>query len=134
MDIAPTLLDALGLPPRPEMRGTSLMSAFRGEPHRAPQGYGETRRFAFDLRFLVDPARERKLVLDMVSGGRELYDLGDDAELYDLASVEPETADALENDLRAAIAEMESLAAPTTQSSTLSAKEIEHLKSLGYLN
>ena len=134
MDIAPTLLDALGLPPRPEMRGTSLMSAFRGEPHRAPQGYGETRRFEFDLRFLVDPARERKLVLDMVSGGRELYDLGDDAELYDLASVEPETADALENDLRAAIAEMESLAAPTTQSSTLSAKEIEHLKSLGYLN
>ena len=134
MDIAPTLLDALGLPPHPDMRGRSLMAAFRGEPFRAPQAYGETRRFEFDFRFLVDPALDRKLVLDMNSRGRELYSLGDDAELNDLADEEPEIADALERELRATIAETESLAAPERQQSTLTAKEIEHLKALGYLN
>ena len=134
MDIAPTLLDALGLPPHPDMRGRSLMASFRGEPFRAPQAYGETRRFELDLRFLVDPARDRKLVLDMKSPGRALYRLGDDAELDDLKDEEPEMANALERELRAAIAEFESLAAPERQKSTLSAKEIENLKALGYLN
>ena len=116
------------------MARTNQQNAIPREPIRAPQGYGETRRFDFDLRFLVDPERERKLVLDMASGTRELYSLGDDAELYDLANEEPDTADALERDLRVAIAEMESLAAPATRESTLSATEIEHLKALGYLN
>ena len=108
------------------------MPAFRSEPIRAPKGYGETRRFNQDLRFLVDPARERKLLLDMKTGGRELYSLDDHGELVDLSGKEPETAAALEHDLRAAIVEMESLAAPARQQSTLSAREIEHLKALGY--
>ena len=117
------------------MRGTSLLRAFRGEPFRPPRGYGETRRFAFDLRFLVDPTRNRKLVLDMETGERELYNLTDDPdELSDLATAEPEAADALERALRTAIAEMESRAARSSRVENLSAVEIQHLRDLGYLD
>jgi arylsulfatase A-like enzyme len=135
LDIAPTLLDALGLPPQPAMRGTSLLQAFRGEPFRAPPGYGETRRFGLDLRFLIDPARNRKLLLDMESGKRELYDFSADPdELSDLTAAEPETADALERALRAAIRDMESRAAPSSRVESLSAVEIQHLRELGYID
>jgi arylsulfatase len=134
LDIAPTLIEYLGLPPQSAMRGTSLLRAFRGDPFRPTRGYGETRRFKFDLRFLVDPTLDRKLVLDMNTGKRELYNLTDDPdELSDLASAEPETTDALERALRTAIAEMESRTAPTSRVGNLSAVEIRHLRDLGYL-
>ncbi|MCH2171610.1 sulfatase [Myxococcota bacterium] len=134
MDLAPTLLGALGIPAPAAMRGVSLMPLFEGRDQMMPASYGETRRFGFDYRFRIDPALDRKLVLDMNSGQRWLYDLTNDpGEIRDLSKVEPTTADALEHALRTDIQEMESRGHHTQRMDTMSQEEIEHLKTLGYL-
>lgn len=134
MDIAPTVLEFLGFDVPDAMRGTSLLSALRGEPLEPKVGYGETRRFEFDYRFRIDPARNRKLVLDMHSGTRSLYSITDDpSENTDLAAIESHTADAMERELRDEIVEMESRSASHTRRDSLSAEEIQHLRDLGYL-
>jgi hypothetical protein len=107
---------------------------FRGEGGAAPAAYGETRRFERDLRYRIDPELDRKLVLDLESGERRLFSLsGDPGEQSDLAALEPARADAMERALRAAIAEMESRAAPVTRKGTLGDEEIERLRRLGYV-
>jgi arylsulfatase A-like enzyme len=135
LDLAPTLLDALGIEPPAEMGGRSLLPLVRGEPLSVVPVYGETRRHGLDLRFWVDPSGGRKLVLDLATGERRLFDLGaDPGERRDLAAAEPGRADALERELRAAIAEMESRRVETPRPGTLSPTELEHLRELGYLN
>ena len=134
LDIAPTVLEFLGLDVPDAMRGASLVAALRGEPIAARAAYGESRRFGLDVRFRIDPARDRKLVLDLRRGGRELYSLSDDPhERRDLAASEPEIADAMERELRDAIVEMESRRVTATRRDDLSAAEMEHLRLLGYL-
>jgi len=134
-DLAPTLLEALGLAAPASMAGTSLFPAIRGEARSAPPAYAETRRFALDLRSWADPAADRKLVLDLARGGRQLFSLSaDPQERDDLAAREPERADALERALRAQIALGEAQRVPTERTGTLSPQELQHLRDLGYVN
>jgi arylsulfatase A-like enzyme len=134
LDLAPTLLDFLGVPVPASMGGRSLLPGIRGEPAAPRPVYGETRRLQLDLRFWADPASDRKLVLDLARGSRQLFRLSGDAdEREDLAAREPERADALERALRASIAEQEALRVPTEREGTLGPEELEHLRDLGYL-
>jgi arylsulfatase A-like enzyme len=134
LDVAPTLLDALGVAVPPSMRGQSLLPAFRGETPPALPAYGETRRFELDLRYWLDPASERKLVLDLAKGKRALFDPArDPGERDELSAREPETAAALERQLRARIAEDETRAISAQPGGTVSEAERRHLKDLGYL-
>ena len=104
------------------MRGTSLLPTARGTGTSPMTVYGETRRFGLDLRYWIDVGVDRKLVLDFTSGEARLFDATDDPdEVRDLARVEPKLATALERDLRDAVAEMESRAAPELQRGTLTA-------------
>lgn len=135
LDVAPTLLDALGLAVPPAMRGQSLVPAFRGAEASALPAYGETRRFELDLRYWLDPASGRKLVLDLAQGSRALYDPErDPGERSDLLAREPEVAAALERALRARIAEEESRAVALQQGGAISEQERQHLKDLGYID
>jgi arylsulfatase A-like enzyme len=135
LDLAPTLLDFLGLPVPASMGGASLLPVVRGEASSAPPAYGETRRLERDLRFWADPASDRKLVLDLAQGSRQLFHLSaDPEERDDLAAREPERAYALERALRAEIARLEAQRVPTEREGTLSSEELQHLRDLGYVD
>ncbi len=135
LDVAPTLLDALGLAVPASMRGRSLLPAFRGAALAALPAYGETRRFELDLRYWLDPEAGRKLVLDLATGRRALYDLASDpGERRDLSQREPARAAAMEAALRARIAQDEARAPRQEPGAALSDEERAHLKSLGYLD
>jgi arylsulfatase A-like enzyme len=134
LDVAPTLLDALGVAIPPAMRGRSLLGVFRGDARASEPAYGETRRFELDLRYWLDPASERKLVLDLVKGKRSLFDTArDPGESEDLAARELETAAALERALRSRISEDEGRASSVQTGGAVSEEEQQHLEALGYL-
>jgi arylsulfatase A-like enzyme len=134
LDVAPTMLDFLGIPIPASMEGQSLLPALRGEPLGVRFVYGETRRFDLNLRFLIDPTIGRKLVLDLDAGRRQLFSTRDDrAEVRDLVLAEPDRTDSMEVLLREAIAGMEARATRSEVTRTLSDQEMETLRSLGYL-
>jgi arylsulfatase A-like enzyme len=134
LDVAPTLLKYLGLPVPAAMEGQSLLAAIQGEAFTPRPVYGDTRRFGLDLRYLIDPSTDRKLVLDRASGARQLFSLREDpGERRDLAATESERADELEARLRQWIAEMEARSAGSEVTRTLSDEGIETLRSLGYI-
>ena len=135
LDVAPTLLDYLGIAIPESMEGQSLLPAVDGQPFQPGPVYGDTRRFNLDLRFLIDPVHDRKLVLDLAGGRRQLFGMSDDAgELRDLASAEPDRADSMEAFLRQAIAEMKSRSIRVETTRTMTDEELEALRSLGYVN
>jgi arylsulfatase A-like enzyme len=134
IDVAPTLLDLLGLPPLPDAQGVSL-----GPLLDAPDaeleltGYGES--FAPLSLFGSD-------VLRFVREGRwkyhhklepELYDIvTDPRELENLAALEPERVD----ELRARLAKLLSVApvAPQDVEAKLDPETLAQLRALGYLS
>lgn len=134
VDIAPTVLDFLGLPVPVTMEGQSLLAAVQGGAFTPRPIYGDTRRFELNLRFSIDPVSNRKLTLDFETGARELHDLGaDPAERRDLAGAESERADAMEAELRAWVRAMEARSSRSEGTRTLTDEELEALRSLGYI-
>jgi hypothetical protein len=116
------------------MEGQSLLPALRRQPFRTRPIYGETRRYDRDLRFLLDPALDRKLVLDLKAGERRLFSMSEDREeLRDLSTEEVLRADSLEDSLRSSIREMESRSTPSEVRRSLSDEEVRILRTLGYV-
>jgi arylsulfatase A-like enzyme len=129
VDVAPTLLWLLGVPPPPDLDGRDLRPFWQGAPaateraifaEAAPALWGTTR-----LAVRMD---SHKLLLDEASGQRELYDLAKDpGERRDLAAQDPERVRRLE----AALHELRRSEAPSTRLQ-LPPELLERLRALGY--
>ncbi len=99
VDILPTVFDALGIEGPGDIDGVSLLPMLRGETQTLI-GFAET-----DYRLFVHHRAIRKgnhkLILDLMDGRRELYDLSKDPrELNDISSSEPRMTYELEQELR----------------------------------
>ncbi len=132
LDVAPTILELLGIDRPPAFQGTSLSPALRGGRARVPTVYGETRRAGRSLHYWVDVERDLKLVVDRNDGRRRLYRFTDDpGEERDLAATEPELVDELA-DRAAALIEALDLE-PGAVPEALDEAARERLRALGYL-
>jgi len=141
LDIAPTVLDWLGLPPLPQARGRSLRKG-PGDPDRPV--FAEAREFR-----LLDPTHSpepgdflvsarvglTKYIQDvLVSGRDELFHLGDDpAEARNLASAKPSEAQHMKATLTDHIRDDLPDGLAGTRDIHLDARALEMLKSLGYV-
>jgi len=135
IDIAPTILDLLGVAAMPGLQGTSLRPLFTGQsepPNLA--AYAE----AVDAHVMYGLSRLRSLTRGgwkyILSSEPELYDLNSDpAETHDLAAKQPERAAALRAELQALIAAAPPRLESDASAAQLSAAEIARLESLGYV-
>jgi arylsulfatase A-like enzyme len=99
LDIFPTLFDALGLQGPATVDGKSLLPLLRGQKEASPV-FAET-----DYRLFVHQRMIRegkyKLILDLLDGKRELYDLAaDPTEQKNLSSTDPRRTYEMEQALR----------------------------------
>jgi arylsulfatase A-like enzyme len=135
VDIAPTVLDLLGLPRLDGIHGESLVPLLEAEREAAPSpvAYGESIQAALvfggaPLRFLREGDWKY-----LHQAEPELYDVrADPGELHDRAASEPERVARLRAKLEALLA-----AAPETTATsevTLDRGESERLRALGYLD
>lgn len=134
IDVLPTVLDLLGVPVPPGPQGRSLRPAWEaGGNLPATPVYGETRRSGRDLRYLIDPALDRKLVLDRNAGTVSLYALSTDpAEENDLAENFPEQTADLKRRLLTLV-ESTRRRDVAGAKGTISERDAARLESLGYL-
>jgi hypothetical protein len=133
IDVLPTVLDVLGLPPRQEHRGQSLLPLIRGSAVGGAPVLAETYRpeAPEDLRAVVD--RGHKLIVAQGAAARvELYDLASDpGELHDMAGDRPELVQQLRATLNRLVAGADR-SAPTEAS--LGDEERAQLEALGYVH
>ena len=133
-DIAPTILELLGLPLPETAQGVSLLPLIlRGEPVRSQAlSQDKSRRSRHAL-----VADGYKLIYDFADRSAELYDLANDrAEVRDLSREEPQRTAALQRRLAAQVVENTRLAErlrARRQRALLSDRERESLRALGYL-
>lgn len=99
IDVMPTILDLLDIPPPGQLRGASLVPALRGAAvHR--DLFSETDYRAYTYKRSVVTPDGWKLIYTLESKTRELYDLtADPHETKNLAAAEPRRADDLERRL-----------------------------------
>jgi len=134
LDVMPTILDLLGLPAPATAEGVSLRPALEGRRLPALPVYAETMRMGLHLLCLIDPALDRKVVMDFRSRSIELYAFaGDLREADDLARRFPQEALSLAERLRAMRDELAERAILETAPGEMSEEELERLRSLGYL-
>ncbi len=99
IDIFPTIFDALGMQGPARVDGQSLLPLLRGQPMNLDV-YAES-----DYRLFVHQRMVRegsfKLILDLLDGKRELYDLASDpGEQADISSQDPRRTYEMEQKLR----------------------------------
>jgi arylsulfatase A-like enzyme len=139
VDLAPTMLDAFGLPRPPSFQGRSLLPLLRGEPLPEEPLYAETGLRARQNQLLAIREGALKLILE-VPGGRETAPPVLAEEAYDLA------ADPAERTNRAGQPEFEPLRqraraylararaeAPAMRPVELDPASLEKLRALGYI-
>lgn len=131
LDVAPTALDYLGLEPRPQMRGISLvplLAAGGGDCPELPQ-IAESPAYGPDSRAVV--WRGRKLI-ERADGVRMLFDLRrDPAERQDLIGRQPAAAEALAGILARELAAAEPR--PPGEPMEYDPETEAQLRALGYL-
>jgi arylsulfatase A-like enzyme len=121
VDVAPTILDYLALPPDPGFEGGSLRPLIEGRADGSATGFAawRTQRSAFDAR--------HKLIVDPRAGEAALYDLErDPAEEHDVIDEHADVAARLREALRAHRKRVEADRPAATDTE-------EQLRALGYL-
>ena len=140
IDLPPTLVDGLSLPPDPRLQGTSLLPlAFRGaEPRRTI--YATTRTVSDPKRIAGPRSRLEadpwRAVWDRKTLETELYRDTDTFDQHDLAEVEPMQTLLMEQALlmrRALNLELLKGLGGGGETEALDPTTIERLKALGYL-
>ena len=99
IDVFPTVFDALGLAPLPDVDGKSLLPLLTGGnvdlPIRAETDY---RLF---VRLRAARTGKKKMILDLLDNQKTLYDLASDpAEATDLSTTDPRSTYEIEQDVR----------------------------------
>lgn len=133
LDVAPTVLELLGLPPRPGFAGRSLVAAAHGSARGAPRlvvVQSEYDEAADETVFGVRQGQAK--YIETRTGGsarrRELYDLASDpAERKDLSMVEPARVESL----AAALSAWRRALGPV-HASKIDPADVERLRALGY--
>ncbi|MBP6875615.1 MAG: sulfatase [Candidatus Eisenbacteria bacterium] len=134
LDVMPTILDLLGIPAPAAAEGASLKAALEGRALPLLPVYAETRRMGLAMLCLIDPALDRKVVMDFRSRAIQLYDFaGDPREEADLSTANSAEARDLAFRLKAMSDEMSKRAVIETAPGHLDERERERLRSLGYL-
>jgi arylsulfatase A-like enzyme len=133
-DVAPTILDVLGLPVPDTVQGVSLLPLLlRDEPVRQQVVSQDKRRRS--RHALV--ADGHKLIYDFEDGSAELYDLAaDPLETRDLAAAQPQRTAALQRQLALRVRENTRLAEQfraAAPDGVLSADERKALRAIGYV-
>jgi arylsulfatase A-like enzyme len=103
IDVMPTILDLLDVdvaePGRKQLRGTSLVSVFRGDP-ATRDVFAETDYRQYTYKRAIVTPDGWKLIYTLENKSRELYNLvNDPAEARDLAATDAKRADDLEQRL-----------------------------------
>lgn len=139
VDVVPTLLSALGVPPPRELAGMDLSALLSGRSHKSALPDIGAERVLYseavldaDRRGAKSAARQGRYTLhwDEASGAHELYDLqSDPGEKVDLARREPQRA----AQLLAALQRFAAGARTTSERRELAPGEREELRQLGYL-
>ncbi|MFH1144132.1 MAG: sulfatase [Candidatus Eisenbacteria bacterium] len=134
LDVMPTILDLVGAPIPSGVEGVSLRPALEGRSLPPLTVYAETRRTGLFMIALIDPALDRKVVMDFRTQSLELYAFTEDVrEGTNLAGGRAQEARQLAERLKGFAQEMEQRAIIETAPGTLSEEERERLRSLGYL-
>ena len=132
VDIAPTALAALGVPPMEDTDGLDLHPLWNGTgtaPFENRPIFAEAAPGIFGEALRAVRRGDDKLIVDTRSGV-ELYDLAEDpGETRDRAAAEPDRV----RELEAALAELAESARQKTAAGDLSAEEWSALEALGYL-
>jgi len=101
IDVAPTVLDLLGLPPREDVQGTSLLPLARGERTENLSAYSETLVPRYDYHFSQLRSLRRGGWKYIHAPRPELYRVLDDpGETQNLAADEPDLVDTMRRHLR----------------------------------
>jgi hypothetical protein len=102
IDVAPTLLDAIGATPPPSFMGRSLVPALRGQPLEPRPAFAELIPYPnwdHEARAVISADAKWKLVDRISENTKEVYDLEADIEerkdLYDPKAAETQQLDAL---------------------------------------
>jgi arylsulfatase A-like enzyme len=126
LDIAPTVLEALGLPPAPSHRGRSLLAAAYGapiEPAAAPSEMGPWKALE---------SERWKVIAHTAQGTLSMYDLerdpGETRDVGPASAANAERGAALGRELAAMVG-----AAPVREMDTASPELTERLRALGYV-
>jgi len=131
VDVAPTILDALGLEGSEGMTGTSLLPLLKSSGGSAREAYAETRypefRFGWSSLFAI-----YRFPFKYIQAPRpELYNLHDDpAELNNLLAQGPDTAHSLQTRLQ----ELLGLGVNSLPPITADPETVRALNALGYLS
>ena len=136
-DLAPTILDLLGISIATPMQGISLVPLIEGANDTRPTSLGKekTSRRRYSLR-----TDTHTLIHDFETGGSELYDRRTDKlELIDLSEAQPEQVGHLIQVLEDLVsqnrkARLADLGDPVPQAEVLSEEDEERLRSLGYVD
>ncbi len=105
IDTFPTVFDALGVAPPPDVDGRSLIPLLQGEKVDLPIHSESDYRLFVHLR--AGRRDNKKLILDLGDGQKALYDLATDpGEQTDLSATDPRTAYEMEQEVRTWMGEM----------------------------
>ncbi len=137
IDMAPTILDMLGLPPLAEGQGSSLLPLMQGVEEGHRPSFGEALIY-FGEKKSVDDGRYRLITSDN-SGTVELYDLETDpGATHDLSADHPEIVTRLKEGLREHLRRQEAFNQSLEKNEADGGPELDErmkarLRALGYL-
>jgi len=135
LDLLPTMLDYLGLPPAPHAEGTSLRPLIAGTTDDLQlAAYGESFTAQTELALCALRSVAEGDWKYILATQPELYDLSADPnEEHNLAAAQPEQAARLRARLAEIVADATATAAPATAGPALSDQEVARLATLGYV-
>lgn len=137
LDVAPTILDFLGLQPPAAWSGRSLLPLLRGEGETGERPFFGESLIYYEEKKSVRQGRY-KYIYTPRSGADELFDLeADPGERVNRVGELPDIAGRLRESLLAHLARQEELARALSRASTAEAevdeKQLEELRALGYI-
>jgi arylsulfatase A-like enzyme len=132
IDVMPTALELLGLPPYPGAMGRSLVGLMRGSTDEEGSAYSEGTVWNATLRTLITDRFQ--LFYDVAKGDAHLYDVAQDPDAHrDLAPTHPETTTKLLRKLRRRMDEAAIRRTHVTVAPSIDPRVREDLRALGYV-
>ena len=133
VDVLPTVLELLGLPPHPAAMGRSLVPLIDGtEPSSRAVAYAEP--FQLDSPWRVAVSDRRQLLYNQTTGVKRLYDVWSDPLARDnLAAREPAVVAELLDVIRRRQAQIAQWTPPAQAGGVVSATTRRELEAMGYV-